>query len=660
MKSRTSFFDKSVLRKDITRFAPLWGIYLIGGLLIALTTSMGEESSYSVAALLSDTIGIFSIISLCYAILAAQLLFGDLFNTRLCNALHAMPLRREGWFFTHAAAGLLFSLVPNAIISLAVMVNAGRFWYTALLWLLGMELHYIFFFGLAVFCMMLTGNRFAAAAVYTIVNFFSMIAMWFATTVFAPVLYGVVIRTAPFAPFCPVVNLCGKGAFFAVVHSKSCPCFYDGNPYQYRVEQHDYVFGGLSADWWYLVILAVLGIVLGAAALVLYRKRHLERAGDFMAFKAVNPLFSLVYTLCVGAVLQVMGNLFEDPMYIFMVIGLIVGFFTSQMLLSRSLKVFKIKNWLYAALILLLVFGSIGLCKIDTFGLVRWLPDAEDVAEIKIADSRVDTFKDYNTDAQLSDPQSIKKLIAIHDLLAAEGPVEDRTSTSSGLMNVTICYTLKDGREVYRQYRADRGGDGAAALNAMIFNNPTHVLKAVSLEDLCSKVTEVLVENIRFTGEKAKSFLTALWADAEAGTLPGGDAGKAETVEYVGVISLSYQDGRSYYFDLFSSNVNTYKWIKEELLTDISAPDLINNISHFLIDGICLDWESPQELQIFCTLFSQANQDGLVTQGKLPTGCQVQLQLAGGLTMDYTVTEKAADCFNWIIDFLAAAKPAGK
>ena len=40
--------------------------------------------------------------------LTAQLLFGDLYHSRLCNALHAMPVTREGWFLTHSAAGLAF------------------------------------------------------------------------------------------------------------------------------------------------------------------------------------------------------------------------------------------------------------------------------------------------------------------------------------------------------------------------------------------------------------------------------------------------------------------------------------------------------------------------------------------------------------------------
>ena len=110
MKSRTSFFDRTVLKKDITRFAPLWALYLIGGLMIAISSGISGDE-------LNEVLGGLGIVSFSYAILVAQLLFGDLFNTRLCNALHAMPLRREGWFFTHVIAGILFSLVPNLLIA---------------------------------------------------------------------------------------------------------------------------------------------------------------------------------------------------------------------------------------------------------------------------------------------------------------------------------------------------------------------------------------------------------------------------------------------------------------------------------------------------------------------------------------------------------------
>ena len=44
MKSRISFFDKTVIRKDITRFLPLWLVYFIGGTLVMLVSAFaGRE-----------------------------------------------------------------------------------------------------------------------------------------------------------------------------------------------------------------------------------------------------------------------------------------------------------------------------------------------------------------------------------------------------------------------------------------------------------------------------------------------------------------------------------------------------------------------------------------------------------------------------------------
>ncbi len=650
MKSRTSFFDKTVLRKDITRFAPLWGLYLIGGLLIAITVASLEGKYYSIARMLSNVIGPFGVISIVYALLNAQLLFGDLFNTRLCNALHAMPLRREGWFFTHVTAGMLFSLVPNAIIALVLMPMTGKFWYTALLWLLGMEIHYLFFFGLAVFCMLLTGNRFAAAAVYTIINFLSLIVMWFATVVFQPLMYGVVIRDEVFTPYCPVVKLCMLNEFFEVEHDPSCMCKIDKYFYQFENGgEHLYRFNGLTDNWWYPVILAGLGIILGAVALLLYRRRHLETAGDFMAFKGVKPVFTVVYTLCAGACLQLIGNLFGDPVYIFMVIGLIVGYFTSQMLLNRSLRVFKARNWLCAALFLVVVFGSLGLCKIDVFGITRWTPDADDVVEVKVADSRVDEFTKYNTDATLSDPENIKRLIAIHQLLYAEGPYEDR-NTDAGYQNLTICYTLKDGRQVYRQYKATQNGKAAQAIDALIFKNPIFALRADSAEKLVENVANVQIDYMSLRGASIPSLLEALWADAEAGTLLISGTYKPEG-EHVCNISLNYKDGSGISFSIFDNNVNTTAWLKEHLPDSIGFEGMLELTASVNIDGHLLNWDDAVLMEEFCDLLYVGIQNGTVVPGVSTNGHQVALYTQFGVTYRYTVAQQDEKLCKWIQSF---------
>ena len=138
MKLRTSFFNATVLKKDITRFAPAWGLYLTGMLLSMLT--FFPNSEYHLSRDLSLTINLLSVINLGYALVCGALVFGDLFNSRLCNALHAMPLRRESWFFTHLVSGLLFSIVPNLIVGLLLMPQLNHYWFVSFIWVGGLSL----------------------------------------------------------------------------------------------------------------------------------------------------------------------------------------------------------------------------------------------------------------------------------------------------------------------------------------------------------------------------------------------------------------------------------------------------------------------------------------------------------------------------------------
>ena len=42
MKSRTSFFNPTVLKKDLLRYAPVWGLYTVVNFIIFLFTSLAD------------------------------------------------------------------------------------------------------------------------------------------------------------------------------------------------------------------------------------------------------------------------------------------------------------------------------------------------------------------------------------------------------------------------------------------------------------------------------------------------------------------------------------------------------------------------------------------------------------------------------------------
>ena len=110
MKLKTSFFDFAVLKKDLLRFSPVWALYLIGGLLVTQGGLAGDPGR-SIASTLGYSVSSMGMVNLIFGALIAYLLFGDLFRGKMCNALHALPVRREAFFLSHVVAGLLMFLV---------------------------------------------------------------------------------------------------------------------------------------------------------------------------------------------------------------------------------------------------------------------------------------------------------------------------------------------------------------------------------------------------------------------------------------------------------------------------------------------------------------------------------------------------------------------
>ena len=537
MKSRTSFFDKTVLKKDLTRFFPLWALYLMVGLLIMhiLSGFYGDyfnDRSYSTARALNTMIGPLGILNACYAFLAAQLLFGDLHNTRLCYGVHAFPQRRECWYLTHTVSGLLMGLVPPMVIALTVMPLMGQFWFTALLCWGGIALHYLFFFGLGVLCMTVTGNRFAASAIYGILNFLSLIVLWFAKTIYIPLLPGVRADTGIFNLFSPVVALVGRDDFFQVMHLDTCPCHDFTNTGGYVVEtwydgiQHQYGFMGLGGDWGYLWILAGVGIALLAGGTLLYRIRHLERAGDFMAFKPMKPLFLAVYSLCVGAVLFYLAEEAVDIVagYLFFVIGLFLGYFTGKMLLERNIRVFKGKSWAGLGILYAAVALSLLLTWVDPIGISRRIPKADKVEKIMLHDGRLSDYR-LGTTADIVRYEDVIFITEEGDIAAFSDThrllLEAHSQNSSGnaYSPVTLQYWMKNGSRITRTYYVPYQGEAYKQFVAYLAK-PEYFFGTDSLEALKQQVNYLYLDSLGEVPEDLyASLLEAIWLDAQEGTL---------------------------------------------------------------------------------------------------------------------------------------------
>ena len=71
MKSRISFFDGAVFKKNLTRFAPAWGLYTLC-LLLGLLLMAGSGLEYWLPSNLGECIQIMPIINCGYAQQQAQ------------------------------------------------------------------------------------------------------------------------------------------------------------------------------------------------------------------------------------------------------------------------------------------------------------------------------------------------------------------------------------------------------------------------------------------------------------------------------------------------------------------------------------------------------------------------------------------------------------
>lgn len=419
MPSRKSYCKWAVVRKDITRYAPVWACYCVVMLIMLLTVGISYSRS---AGQWNACIDVMAIVNFLYGGACAVLLSSDLYNARLCNALHAMPLCREGWYGSHALSGFLFSFVPNVLVC-GVMYSTRPgtipFW-----WLLYATLTFLFYFGTGLFCCQLVGNRFAALMMYAIVQFLALLVRFAIDQLYTPLLYGIDVNVYWLDNFSPVRQLMAQN---------------------YSYNNTDYlIFPVLSADmqfsWAYAAICAAVGIAAAVGGLALYKHRKLESAGDFLAVRGLTPIMQTIFAVGAGVVLYLLSDMLFNVgsnAYLFLALGVVAGYFGGKMMLERKVAVFSLRSFLGLGIIALVFAGSMFLTDLDPLGLEDRVPEAADVVAVEL---------NYeSTGTVFTDPADIAEILDAHKTVAQEKP-------NQGWGYGSVRYTLKDGSQMTRLY----------------------------------------------------------------------------------------------------------------------------------------------------------------------------------------------------------------
>jgi ABC-2 type transport system permease protein len=459
-----------VLRKDITRFAPVWVLYTVFLLLCVLVLSDGPypgTKANSVAKYLSKTVWL----NLLYAPMNAVLVFGDLFRPRACNTLHTMPLRREGWFLTHTLAGLLFSIVPNLICALSFTIQLQQFSYMIWLWLATSVLQYLFFFGAAALSVLCAGNYAGMLSIYGMINFLSGILYQLAELFYEPLHNSIRLDAESFHAFMPSIRISNNK--FVV--------FY------YEKLSDSWIWGGFIAEsWHYLFAVAGVGLLFLVAALLLYRRRKLERTGDFLSLRFLSPVILILCALIPGGILYSLAdrNHLSFP-YLYLIIGLAIGFFPGMMVLNRTTQVFQPKKLLYFFLLCAVLLGSIPLVRLDPLGITRHVPQASQVQWARIQEtSNADSQTPLGTTFVITDPAEIEGLCSIHQAL-----VEDPDDFGS---TIQIEYKLKSGIHISRYYQLSAKNPLYQELTAY-FSDWRYIFQTDDWDGFSNSVTHIAI-----------------------------------------------------------------------------------------------------------------------------------------------------------------------
>jgi hypothetical protein len=398
------------------------------------------------------------------------------------------------------------------------------------------------------------------AAVYLLVNFISMLAAWCVTTVYQPLMFGIRVDSAPFMLWCPVVKLCTV-SFLEFQRKPFVPSL--GH------YEEGYLFTGfVEGSWEYLAIVAAVGVVFLVIALLVYRRRALEGAGDFITARPLAPVFSLVYTLAMGAAFYLVGQIMGGVEDVFFFIGLTIGYYTGQMLLQRTIRVFRLKTLAKFVLLLGLVIGSMVAVWLDPLGITRYVPEKEQIAWVDL-----DTPYSYTAHSKKSaSEEKIKAVQELHRQILKENRIVDENAyhyDSGKSLLVYLTYTLKNGQEVRRYYNVEINGKAWNLLRPLL-SRPEEVMDYTNWEEfLADKPKVELNGGTTMPLSDAHTLLEAIKADCEAGTM----AGHASYHKNLNWVTNIYIIRNNVYTQVrvYEDAENTIRWIKE------NRPEILAN-----------------------------------------------------------------------------------
>lgn len=443
MPSERTFFNKAIYKRALSRFWLIGAAY--AAVLCFLTLMCGryfnfdtkEIAEYVSYSILSNLTRREIVAAAAAAVVMAVAVYGWMFRKTSAAYIAALPVTREALLISSLLAGLTLLILPCIIamlVSLLLYGGAGPLWTPYLLCsAAAVVLMNIAFFGLASFCTVFTGNAAVLPALYVIA------------------LYGFVgieVVTRYIAEFL-LFGVRGTGWELAVLS----PVYYFSNNY----------VGSYSHAIPLTAIYAAAGVILAGIAVIFFRHRRMEAAGETVAVPALRPLFrwGLAAVGALGMALLILKTVFDVGAYgagnrgtparvaillLAMLFGAAVGWFGADALMRKTLRVFD-RHWkglgVFCALLCALVIGG----ELDMFGVERYQPKADEIGYAEVYG-----WGEY-TPKRIMQPENIEALLSLQkDIVANKKAYESQRGFNT--FPLTIEYYDTNGKLLARRVYA--------------------------------------------------------------------------------------------------------------------------------------------------------------------------------------------------------------
>ena len=463
MRSKTSFFNWGLSKSFLARCSPLWGIWLM--LMLSFPISLAGEISRdikfgSVNAAMDVSMNVLNHGLECawfaflFCPVAVLGMFSFLYTARNSGMIASLPIKRESVFVTCFLTGLLPLLLIEALTAgiAALVVRSSGFPDSVYIgkWLWMAFSGTVAFYGFAVFCAMLTGSTVIMPLLYIVFNLAPFLAHESICCTLDALLYGFSFRENElFTRLSPVLGLESMSA--------EASGFYNNGE---SLRSGEIVIRNYELFGYYLLA----GLLLSVIALLLYRKRRMESAGDIVAIKVLKPVFK--YCMALGCAC-LLAAVIRDALYnvsfsdstrgvlviLCLVIGAFFGYFAAEMLLNKTVNVFR-GHWKGFLFFSLLLLAAALVIDTDVFGYERKVPDSAEVESVAVV---------YVDETVFSETENIEKVTALHRQIIESKAVNEESSREHDILG--LIYTLKDGSTLSRSYNINRCVPGTEEIN---------------------------------------------------------------------------------------------------------------------------------------------------------------------------------------------------